>query len=500
MIDDSAPLVRGLARNPATPLDVLLRLIERSPVPATEGLAGRRDLPMPLQEALLSHPSSGVRAALAAHDDVDPRIRFRLCSDSDVLVMTQALGRPEQRPLSDDMLNAMLSMIEDWPSGRLLTGAELSSELTSAVGGRRLYRLSAVHADPRVRRTVAEYPRLLDEPLREALLADPVPEIRAVVAAALAEDRRIMQPADLPGHHCGRRWNVLQRPLSRALVDRVVAGGDPESLWYLAANPTTPPDVVRALLAHPDSDIRGRLVHRTDLSAAQLRDLAADPAAEVRTAVSVHPALTEHQRAAIDIDVTTDASDGHYGSRHRCHWSLLHRHQDQAPPLADALRWAGSVNPLLRRRAARNPGLPAESVAVLTDDPDLGVRLLLARNHPGAPPALLLRGFLEHRGCGRDELPELPQFPAEGLAAFAGRHADPEVRRLAARDPAADPALIERLCADQDAGVRHAMAACPRLPAASVVALLDDPELAEHAAANPSLPAVQREGILLLCR
>lgn len=33
------------------------------------------------------------------------------------------------------------------------------------------------------------------------------------------------------------------------------------------------------------------------------------------------------------------------------------------------------------------------------------------------------------------------------------------------------------------------MAACPRLPVARIVALLEDAELAGHAAANPALPA-----------
>ncbi|WP_281428131.1 hypothetical protein [Actinoplanes hulinensis] len=39
------------------------------------------------------------------------------------------------------------------------------------------------------------------------------------------------------------------------------------------------------------------------------------------------------------------------------------------------------------------------------------------------------------------------------------------------------------------------MAACPRLPVPRIVALLDDPELAEHAAANPALPAAEMQRI-----
>jgi hypothetical protein len=51
--------------------------------------------------------------------------------------------------------------------------------------------------------------------------------------------------------------------------------------------------------------------------------------------------------------------------------------------LADALRLARSVNPLLRHRAARQPDLPAANLA---DDSDPGVRRLLALTNPEAPP------------------------------------------------------------------------------------------------------------------
>jgi hypothetical protein len=206
-----------------------------------------------------------------------------------------------------------------------------------------------------------------------------------------------------------------------------------------------------------------------------------------RSAVSVRAELTEQQQAGIEIDVATAYGDGHYGAWRQCRREEHARVDESVPALADAVRWARSVNPLRRRRAARHPGLPAELVTVLAGDPDLGVRVLLARLHPQAPPALLLRCFLGYQGCGRGQLAELPQFPAEGLAAFA-EHTDPAVRRLVARDPHADPDLVDRLCTDPDGAVRQAMAASPRLPVARITALLDDPDLAGHAAANPALP------------
>ena len=269
---------------------------------------------------------------------------------------------------------------------------------------------------------------------------------------------------------------------------------DTSELSFVGPNPSTPPDVVDALLDHPVAEVRRRLAARADLTPAQLHRLATDAEAEVRTAVSVHPGLSEEQRATMAIDVSTATGHGHYGPRRLCRGEGHDFLAERTPALADALRWARSVNPLLRRRAARHPELPADLVQALAGDPDLGVRVLLAQCHPEAPPALLLRGFLEYTGCGRERLSERPRFPVDGLATFAG-HADPAVRRLVALDPHAAGELIARLCADPDPAVRQAMAACPRLPVPRIVALLDDAELAGSAAANPALPSARMAAI-----
>ncbi|BCJ69408.1 hypothetical protein GCM10009779_70070 [Polymorphospora rubra] len=490
-------MLRGLARNPAARVDVLLGVLRTAPLPACQGLEARRDLPRPLQDVMVEHPLRDVRSVLAEHPGVDPGIRGRLLlADPDWRVVVRAFGSPDQQPLSDHVLHSLLARIEDVPPEALVTVPELYAELWPAMRyDLRLYRLAAKHPDPRVRRHAAAFPRYLDDSSRGALMADPVPEIREVIVAAIAEEQRVMQPADLPDHHCHGFWAVLQRPLSRALVDRIVASGDEAALYFVGPNPSTPPDVVQALLRHSAAEVRRRLAERIDLSREQLLLLACDSVVEVRTAVSVNPGLTEQQRADIDIDVTTVGGDGHYGPRRRC------RHHDHAfvdervPPLADAMRWASSVNPLLRRRAARNPELPSSLVTSLADDPDLGVRVLLALHHPDAPSGHLLRCFLEYHGCGREQLTELARFPTAGVAVFAD-HTDPAVRRLAVRDPQADPELVEQLLCDPDITVRQATASCRRLPHARITALLGDPELAEHAAANPALPVEQMRRIL----
>ncbi|RZT78789.1 hypothetical protein EV382_1982 [Micromonospora violae] len=488
-------LLGGLARNPAAPTDVLLRLVERWPEQVCEGLQRRRELPPPVRDAMLRHPSPRIRGALATHPQVDPLARTRLLADPVWRVRLRAFGRPGQAALPDDVLVRLLAELDGPPSDMPLSREELIGELFDAMGyDRRLLRLAAAHPRSGVRRFAAGSLYRLDEWSRQALLEDEVPEVRATAVAAVAHCRQVMEPADLPDQPSHGFWTVLQRPLSRALIDQVLASGDTAVLRVVAENPSVPPDVVETLLRHPDPSVRQGVAGRVDLSSDQLVGLASDPAVEVRTAVSTHPGLSEPQRAGIGIDVTTVPGDGHFGSADvRCRGIAYPA--NAAPELPEALRWARSVNPLLRRRAARNAELPADIVTILADDPDLGVRVLLAQHHPAAPPALLLRCFLEYHCCGRDRLSGLPQFPTDGLARFAD-DPDPTVRRLVALDPHANPELVDRLSTDPSATVRQAMASSPRLPARRIVALLDDPELAEAAAANPALAVDQMQHIL----
>lgn len=490
-----SPLLRGLASNPATPVAVLLRLLDSWPEQVFEGLCRRRELPPPVRDAMLHHPSPRIRSALAAHPQVDALARTELLADPQWRVRMRAFGRPGQEPLPDDVLVGLLTELDGPPPDMPFTREELIGELFEATGrDRRLLRLAAAHPRPGVRRFAASSLDWLDDATRRALLEDEVPEVRAAATKSVAHGQQVMEPGDLPDEHCHAFWYVLQRPLSRALIDQVLASGDLAALQVMGGNPSIPPDVIEALLRHPDPAVRQGVTGRADLTGDQLVRLATDPAVEVRTAVSTHAGLTEQQRADIDIDVSTVPDDGHYGSADvRCRWLP---YPDSTPPeLADALRWARSVNPLLRRRAARNTDLPADLVSILAEDSDLGVRVLLAQHHPAAPPALLLRCYLEYHCCGRDRLSELPQFPTDGLARFADEP-DPAVRRLVALDPHASPALVDRLSTDRDADVRRAMASSPRLPAPRITALLDDPDLAEAAAANPALPVDQMQQIL----
>lgn len=479
------PALAGLAVNPALPEELLLRLVDEHGELAAPGLRHRRVLPPPVAEAMRRHPSARVRAALAISPNVNPAIRVALVDDPHEHVRYAAIDSRDRAPLPKKGLQRLLDGLYRPGFWTTATCGEVLEELLRLLreSFAALTHLAAVHPDPRIRLVAARWMGP-SAGYADLLLHDPDPQVRAKAAARHAESTRPRRPEDLPGHLGHAYQWVLVHPLSPALVAHVLASGEVEGIAAVATNASTPPETVATLVDHPAAAVRRRLATRPDLTGAQLACLAADPDVTVRTAVSVHPALTEAQRATIDIDVTTAFDDGYYGPCHDHAW------RGPLPGVAVSVGWARSVNPLLRRRAARDPRLPSDLVARLANDPDEGVRVLLALDHPAAPPDLLLRTYLEYHRCGRDSLPGRPRFPTTGLTRYA-RDPDPAVRRIVALDRTADPTLIDQLAADPELTVRRRMANCPRLPVAGILELLDNPELAGAAAANTALPVSQ---------
>ncbi|SDS61177.1 hypothetical protein SAMN04489716_1177 [Actinoplanes derwentensis] len=447
-------MLRGLAENPAVPVDVLMELLREWPEPVAAGLVARADLPSAVQEQLAGHGSWRVRVAVARYPRLDPVLRDRLLGDPDRRVRAGVFGtRDQQPPLPEETLTRAMTGVLDQPDDPLFTPEELFGELLWADWNRVF--LAGRHPDPRVRKFAAVH--AWHDDLRQ-LLTDPDYRVAEIAAASVAEHERIMQPADLPRHHCHATWNVLQRPLSPALAQQIAASGDLVAVRYFTRNATIPPHLVDALSRHADAEVRAGVAARTDLTAEQVAALAADPDDDVRTVISTHAYLTENEQA------------------------ILAGRADLDPYLVRS--WAQSANPRLRRRAAEHPALPTEMIPILAADPDAAVRANLALHQPAAPGELLLSCYLD--GRHRSRLLALPQFPHTGLAHFAD-HPDHLMRCLVARDPGTDPTVIDNLTRDPDSSVRRTMARCPRLPAGRVTALLDDPELAEHAAANPAL-------------
>ncbi|MFD7322445.1 translation initiation factor 2 [Streptomyces sp. NPDC059875] len=467
--------LEGLALNPATPVDVLLRLLEPPYEAAWSAVCRwRRELPEEVVDAILAHPKPRVRGALARNPHVPGEVRGRVVDDEDWLVRACLSDGPGEdawpRYLPDRVIERMHATYD----GQELQSLAFSRQVP--FGSRLAF---ATHPTPAVRTYGTGMWRHLSEERRAALLADPDPDVRAsaerMAARVAAEDdaeEMERQLRALPGTRSHAHGHILVNcRLSRAVVDELLRERQDDDLWCLAHNYSTPPDVVAHVARVGGPKSRLEVAERKDLPREVVDLLARDPDPAVRTAVSVRPELTEDERAAVDY-VVEPLSLGELGE----------------DPYRAPLSHARSAHPLLRRRVAHNPELPAELVELLAADDDLGVRVLLAQYHPGAPPELLLRCYLEYTGRYRDRLLDLPQFPSRGLGARFGTAEDPAVRLLATRDPALDPSVADMLTRDPDARVRAGATRNPALPQERLHQLLEDEELSKDAAANPALP------------
>ncbi|MFD0592737.1 hypothetical protein ACFQZ4_09375 [Catellatospora coxensis] len=438
-----------------------------------------------LVDAVLAHPDSKVRRRIGFNPYLDPAQRARLLDDPEPKTAASLVRGPRNwpvgtspRPLPDDALRRLLAA----PPVVFMTPGELLDELTFTRFARHTVKVAAGHPLPEVRARACGYHRILPDQLWSALQHDPDPEVRAAAAEVIAHDAHLVQPSEMAPYRGHYHWQLLQaRRLSRAVLDQLTTGNDLNDLAFLALNPYLPPDVVELLVSHPDEGVRGAAAQRDDLTADQLARLAADPAESVRISVSTHPALSESERAAIAVDCwPRDSFD--------------RLNPGPMPEPAVSIAHAYSVNPLLRRSAAREPGLPQAVAARLAEDPDPGVRVRLALCHPAPPPALLLRCYLEYDRPDRLHLTTRPGFPVIGLARFA-RDPDPAVRLLALLDPEVPEDVVEGFLSDPDDQVAKAAIAHPRLPAERLRELLDGAQV-PYAALNPALDAATLHGLL----
>ncbi|MFF2511948.1 HEAT repeat domain-containing protein [Streptomyces sp. NPDC058086] len=482
--DLPARRLAGLALNPSTPQDVLLRLLADGPAVVRMVLCRDRVLPDAVVDAVIEHPDTYTRSFFARNPHVDPAQRVRLIDDPEWFVRAHLADGPRMpfqvrpEPLPEE---ALVHMIRTYGNDELagVFHQQISTELL---------RTMHTHPDAKVRRWGVGAWEWLSADARAALLADPDAGVRDRALLHTHNEDAVWLESALPAKPChGRTGMLCNLPLTRAVVDLVLtAPASDDERAMIAHNPSLPADVVVLLAADPDPEVRESIAYRADLGPAERRALAVDPDPKVRLAVSVHPALSEEERAAIDYEVPMDCGFHH--------WPAPSVPRDPESVRRDAL----STHPVLRRRAAGVYSLPPDLVARLADDEDLGVRVTLAQNHPDAPAALLLRSFLEYTGSDRAHLATRPNFPTARLAAFAD-HEDPEVRALAARDPETAPAVVEALTRDPDPAVRAAAARHPNLPRPRLTELLDDEELAHPAAANPALDVAEIRRLARTC-
>ncbi len=456
MVAFHASALDGVARNPALPTPLLLRLLTfdgGGDGPPRHALQ-RAGLPEPAVAVILAHPNPGARIGFAMSARAEPAQRARLADDPSPKVRAALAYGPEWcdprttvAPLSDDVCARLLDDPDPSVRTALLDSPHLASSFVASL---------ATHRDPAARRSAARaWEKLLPDE-RSALLADPDPEVRR--AAAPRECRRDARvTAELLRDPKSAVEALRRGLLHRADAERYVA--ERTHLAALAENPSLPIDLVEQLAVDADE--------------------------AVRLAISLRPELGETRRMTIDF--TVGAFD-----RGNVEWV-----RDGLTDPEVLRRAAASAHPLLLRTAAQSPHLPPDLLRLLARTEDPLVEDLLSVHHPDTPEEVLMRVYARLGGTFSAWMAEThPRFPREGLAARYADHPDGNYRRLAVRDPAATPTLIERLSHDPAVWTRQAAVGDLRLPLHRLREALHVPELASSAGANPALPENEMAAVL----
>jgi len=508
--------IRGIAENPAAAADVLVRLLDTGWL---DHSGSRRELPAEVIDAILRRGTLTAQYNLSRNPRVDAEQRARTVGIEDAdpskpLVRRGLMCGPNRwnwpRPLPvwaverEGMtldFERDKQLIDDTRTGTAIAGSVVLSFWN--------------HREPQLRAWSCLYWPRMSDAVREALLTDPDPGVRA-----RAEDAaQPFTPGDFDyttpkGAHVDglrmltadeqwRRSRLRNGCVSREVVDHVLAcrpvDDGQRRQWHqdldaLSVNPAVPLDCLRQFLA---AKRPVALSARQDLTPEFISVLAAHADEDVRRRLVLNPLLCEEERVAIKADFSEENE-----------FFLAGR----GAPMMDIQEWpptdmdrlvsqATSALPRVRRLAAGSRFLPSEYVARLADDDDPGVRLALCLRHPEAPSSLLARTWLE-RPAHRSGLVTRPDFPTD-VTCGTSVHADdpdPDVRVLATYDPLLPPDLADRLSYDTDQGVRAASIRHPNLPLSRIRELLTDPSVlrwfVEAAAANPSLPVEDMHRVL----
>ncbi|MET8446078.1 hypothetical protein [Streptomyces sp. NPDC005209] len=491
-------LLYGLAGNPALPSELVDRLIDIADEELARTLADREDLGHTQAVALAGRVAEAA-VGLAYEGkltvaDIDPVRQPRAA----LALLDGNAGRAEwARVLAEDPVvdhRERLAACPGLPSDVVETLAadpdirvvsELALWTTSEMAA---WLARHPHADVRsaVAANEATPPAVLamlltgegSAPARSCLVCDRK-------TTPFVHDPNCPEPdCDLPpGASCDGSHEYVRHQMHASALgnpatptEAVIGFADHPSLqlrWALAARPDLPPRIGERLARDPVPGVRGDLAENPAIDEALMRVLATDRDPDVRRRLALNP------RVPLDVLTTLAGID-------KMPSTLLPRIATATPAEVEEL--AKSPEPAMRMLLAQRRDLPPEIRDSLAADLDAKVVKSIAP-HPGLSDARL-RDMVERHGVRVIAKVAANPEASPALLEELTRHEPPVpkvLREVAQHDNATPPSLLACL---SDERSRRTAAGHPALPSQTVVDLLtdDDWQVAQAAAANPSLP------------
>ncbi|UUU20768.1 hypothetical protein [Streptomyces sp. DSM 40750] len=499
-------LLCGLAANPALPSELVDRLIAVADADVAHDLAGRADLSRAQAVALASRvEESGVRLAYEGRltaADVDPVAQ----PDVALALLDEGAGSPEwARLLAADPLVEHREKLAACPGlppdvaealaqdADVRVVAELALWAAPDVAAR-----LAGHPHAEVRRAVATNEATPSDVLAALVTGEGLPSARRCLVCDREETPFTHSP------HCARPDCDL---LPGASCDGSHESTVHAMLWAALENPATPAAAVAGFADHPSMLLRWALAARPDLPPEACARLSEDPAPGLRADLAENPAIDDSLIRALAGDADPDVRRG-----------LAHNPRVPLDVLTDLAATTRIGTTLLPRIASAT----AAEVEELVRSPQAAVRMLLAqrRDLPAGirdalavdPDAKVVKSVAAHPGLSAAQLHAM--VDRHGVRVIAGAAANPDatpaflehvirqrppvrkaLREVARHPHASAPALLACLADDR---ARPFAAGHPALPPQVVVDLLTDTDeqVAEAAAANPSLPLTAMRELL----
>ncbi|BCY05126.1 DUF2336 domain-containing protein [Actinoplanes sp. L3-i22] len=376
---------------------------------------------------------------------------------------------------------------------------EVVAELALHTTDRELLERLARHRHADVRVMIAANPAAPPELLAALLRNDPPPTVCRVceqepVPFVHEPDCDRPDCSLLPGDACDGSHESAIHSLRCQAVDNsatpmsslVRLAEEPSMIlrWTLAARPDLPAEVAARLADDPIPGVRQYLAANPGLPVELIRRMADDAVNEVRWQLAHNPSLP--------LDLLDPLT-----ARTRIGPTPLPR--IEAATAEEIRRLAVSANPTVRMLLAARRDLPPDVRDALAGDPDAKVVAAVA-GHPGLASELLARMVAAHGVRVKNNVAANPDAPGDLLLELARTEPRvPKALREIARHPNAGAEALEICLAAVGERARPIAAAHPALAPERVAELLadPDPQVAESAAGNPSLPVAEMTRLIL---